>query len=206
MKLILTDIDDTLLKFADHFQEWAEAEGHQTYGRLRDTGSIQMLLRYDRARVDDLVTEFSVKHLGDLHPEEDALEVIPELRKMGYEFVAISSCVDGPVMTKMRHDNLERVFGFPFRDVHCTGLMRPKEDFLKAHEPTWWIEDNPHHAHVGSGLGHISMLLDRPYNQAAEVEAIRVRDWYAIHGIIHTANTVNAAEERARSAYGNGAG
>ena len=190
MKLILTDIDDTILKFADRFQEWVEAKGYQTFGApLRDTGAIMTLIQKDRDEVDALVTEFSMSPdvMACLHPEPDALEVLPELHRMGYEFAAISSCVDGPYVTKMRRENVENVFGFSFRDVHCTGLLKPKDGVLTQYEPTWWVEDNGHHATVGAALGHSSLLLDRPYNQSTECKMfnpLRVPDWYTIYDVI----------------------
>ncbi len=166
-KLILTDIDDTILKFADAFQDWAvRHKGYTLNQSIRDGGSIQEAIGCHRDHVDELVIEFSTnpEFFGAIPPEEDALAVIPTLHAMGYQFAAISSCVDGPAVTASRRKNLEEVFGIPWVDVHCTGLLKPKVDYLSKFAPTWWVEDNAGHALAGAALGHKSYLLDRPYN------------------------------------------
>ena len=183
MDTILTDIADTILKFGDGFQDWVEAKGLKTYGRLRDLCSIQELLDCGRDSVDDLVIEYSLSDsFRVLKPEPCALSVLPMLNTMGYDFVAISSCVDGPVVTEHRIHNLEEVFGFSFKAIHLTGLMKPKEDILKSYDRSYWVEDNAGHAIVGAGIGHKTFLLNRAYNKLVDTgpDVIRVTDWKAI--------------------------
>lgn len=189
MKLILTDIDDTVLRFGDKFQDWCEkVKGLPTYGRLRDIASIEDFLQLDRPRCTELVVEFSncPEHMPHLEPEPCALEYVPKLHALGYQFVAISSCVDGPVVTQMRRENLERAFGIPWLDVHCTGLLAPKDDVLKAYAPTFWVEDNAKNAVLGTELGHTTFLVDRKYNQHLKTVSnpFRVPDWQAVYHMI----------------------
>ena len=183
MELILTDIDDTILKFGDGFQEWAEAKGLKATKRLVDSLSIQECFNISRDTTDDLVIEYSLSDaFRVLKPEPCALTVLPILNAMGYEFVAISSCVDGPVVTEHRIHNIEEVFGFSFKAVHLTGLLKPKVDILKSYEPSYWVEDNAGHAVVGADLGHTTFLLNRTYNRNIDVgpKVRRVNDWKAV--------------------------
>lgn len=187
METILTDIDDTILKFADGFQDWVGTKGIKTYGRLSEMTSIQDFLRCSRDTVDDLVYEYSVSdHFRVLKPEPCALAVLPTLHKMGFEFVAISSCVNGPVVTEHRIHNIEEVFGFSFKAIHLTGLLKPKIEVLKSYEPSYWVEDNAKNAVDGSNLGHKTFLLNRAYNQNSEVgnSVVRVNDWNAIFDFV----------------------
>ena len=182
MKLILTDIDDTLLKFGDAFQEWAESKGYQSNGtRVRECCSIQDVFNFDRETVTKLVVEFSNDKdlMSNLIPEKDALAVIPVLYKMGYQFVAISACVE---VTEIRRKSLEDAFGIPWLDVHCTGLEQPKHEVLSSYDTSWWVEDNITHALAGAEIGHRTFLLDRPYNQTILPvgNPIRVNSWHYI--------------------------
>lgn len=184
---ILTDIDDTILRFGDGFQAWAEAKGLTAVARLRDSASIQECFNISRATTDDLVIEYSLSHsFRELEPEPCALVILPELHTMGYDFVAISSCVDGPVVTEHRIHNLEEVFGFEFKAIHLTGLLKPKVDFLKSYEASYWVEDNAGHAVVGAEMGHKTFLLDRTYNASLQHPLVtRVKDWHEIATVIH---------------------
>lgn len=168
MKVILTDIDDTVLQFAYSFEKWAvEQKGYTLKQSIRDGGTIEDALGCSRDDVDSLVIEFSTNptYFGVIPPEADALAVIPLLHNMGYKFVAISSCVDGPEVTEVRRKNLREVFGFEWHDVHCVGLLAPKNNALQQYQSAWWIEDNAKNAILGDQLGHKSFLLDRPYNR-----------------------------------------
>lgn len=195
MKVILTDIDDTILKFADAFQHWAvEQKGYTLTQSIRDGGSIQDAIGCHRDHVDELVIEFSTnpKYFSTIPPEEDALAVIPTLYKMGYQFVAISSCVDGPDVTACRRKNLEEAFGIPWLDVHCTGLLKPKVDYLSMFRPTWWVEDNAGHAVAGAAMGHKTFLLERAYNDLTNLVLPdvptpylrRVGSWHDVYAAI----------------------
>lgn len=187
MELILTDIDDTILKFGDGFQDWAEAKGLKSSARLVDSLSIQECFNISRETTDDLIIEYSLSdHFRKLQPEPCALTALPILNAMGYEFVAISSCVDGPVVTEHRIHNIEEVFGFSFRAVHLTGLLKPKVNILKSYDPSYWVEDNAGHAMVGADLGHTTFLLNRTYNRGIDAgpKVRRANDWMAVLEVV----------------------
>ncbi len=166
-KIILTDIDDTVLKFAEGFEAWAIKKKHLRLKEgmtVRGQGSIMGPFGLSREETDELVIEFSEENFYCLQPEPDALQVIPQLYAMGYQFVGISSCINTYSAVADRRDNLTRVFGIPWLDVHCVGLLQSKKAILERYEPAIWVEDNAHHALVGARLGHKTYLLDRPYN------------------------------------------
>jgi 5'(3')-deoxyribonucleotidase len=187
MKYILTDIDDTILRFADAFQDWAETKGYIGTDRLRDTCSIEKLLgSTDREIVNNFIDEFSCdpKFMANLEPEPDALVILPVLHKMGYEIVAISSCSDKPGVQESREANLKKVFGFDFAAVHCVGLQQPKSAVLKNYPSSIWVEDNFKHALDGASIGHKSYLMEREYNRDKGLRFATGRmvpNWYHIH-------------------------
>jgi hypothetical protein len=185
MKVILTDIDDTILQFSHHFENWARnKKGYNLNSRMREIGSLSDAIGCDRETIDDLILEFSEDHseFGILTPEKDALYILPILHKMGYQFVAISACIHGPEVTAIRRKNLETAFGFKWLGIHCVGLKQSKEIQLSAHDTAYWVEDNLAHALVGAQVGHKTFLLDRPYNQGElpDGNPMRVKSWHNI--------------------------
>jgi hypothetical protein len=198
-KKFLVDIDDTILRFADAFQSWAvNSKGYVLNQSIRDGGSIQDAIGCHLDHVDELIIEFSNDPVlfSTIEPEPDAKAVIPVLYKMGYQFVAISSCVDGDAVTAARRKNLEEAFGIPWLDVHCTGLLQPKKAYLERFEPTFWVEDNAGHALVGAEIGHTTFLLDRPYNNEVSLpdgNPTRVKSWHNILEAVVRKEFANAA-------------
>ncbi len=187
-KIILTDIDDTLLCFSDPFQDWLQQRGYDSDKRLREVYHINKLVDVTDEEGLRLIYEFSTENdaenMATLPPEPDALEIVPRLYREGFRFVAISACVSSPQMRQQRIRNLERVFGFPWRDVSLVGLRGSKEAHLHRYSPTYWVEDNHRHADIGAKLGHTAFLLDRLHNANAEPDVIRVDDWHQIAAIV----------------------
>lgn len=180
-KLILTDVDDTVLKFAEPFQDWVESQGIKTHGRLRDIYSVERMLGDRGHDAIPLMRQFVEAVDGQLPPEPCALEVLPELHKDGWSFVAITACGVDDWFHRQRVKNLEDVFGFHFDAVHCVELRDGKEKFLHRYRPTIWVEDNWHHAVVGSDLGHDSYVLTRGYNaEKHHPQVRRVATWHQI--------------------------
>lgn len=183
MKYILTDIDDTILKFADAFQDWAAKHGYHSKGKIRDGYSIENAFGCTVEEADELIVRFSEHDaMAYLEPEPDALEVLPILHDKGYKFVAISACVNSDITVQHRHKNLNDVFGIKWHDVHCVGLHQSKENHLRMYDTTWWVEDNVKHAHKGAEIGHHSLLLDREYNKHLQIanNPHRVNNWHEI--------------------------
>ena len=184
MKYILTDIDDTILKFADGFQAWLTKHGHQTVGKIRDGYSVANALNCSEEEADKLIRQFSEDegHMPYLEVEPDAAEILPELEKMGYKFVAISACVNSDVTVRARHLNLKNAFPVDWHAVHCVGLHQSKDDHLRMYRNTWWVEDNAKHALRGAAIGHHTFLLDRAYNSHLDIKdnPYRVKSWHDI--------------------------
>lgn len=182
-KLILTDVDDTILQFADPFQEWVHARGVPTEGRFRDLYCVMTVVGIGHEDATKLINEYSTQPgiMDNLPPENDAAEVLPELYADGWRFVAITACVNTPEVIEARRRNLEKTFGFPFEELHCLGLHAEKKDTLAQYPDAIWVEDNVSHAITGAQLGHRSFLLDRGYNRHMDHHSVeRVPCWRTI--------------------------
>lgn len=181
--LLAHDIDDTVLQFSDPMQDFLASKGLIIETRLRDHHNIPELFGLSIEDTIQLIGEFHHSPImGKLQPEPCAAIVLPELHRRGYRFVAISACVDDPIVHALRVQNLEAAFGFQWEAVHCVGLLNEKEDMLRSYAPGIWVEDVWNHALAGHRAGHYTYLLDRPYNQVDEhIEITRVKDWYQIY-------------------------
>lgn len=183
--IILTDIDDTILQFADGFQKWAIGKGYEMQGHVRDM-PIETAIPCTRAEAEELIVEFSLSEdMANLEPEVCAVAVLPMLKEKGYEFVAISSCVNTDLVMDYRIRNIQKAFGFEFKEIHLVGLGESKENFLKHYDHAVWVEDNAKHSAVGASMGHRTFLLDRTYNRNFHNDAVtRVNDWHEIMRIL----------------------
>jgi FMN phosphatase YigB (HAD superfamily) len=184
--MLCVDVDDTILEFTRPFQNWVRTKGYEFERCIRQmkTGAtIDTLLGTDRETTDELIREFTLQtdDFADLPAEPDAVKVLPELHKAGYEFVAITATFDTEENRRRRAANLKKAFGFEFAAVHLTGLGGSKRSFLEMYQPTVFVEDNFGHAVAGHEVGHTSYLLDRSYTRGLEHEGVRrVKNWYAI--------------------------
>lgn len=178
---ILTDVDDTCLRFADVFEQYAKDREWPTNGRLRDVYDLATFFGTTRSDALQFLREF-VHTAGHEQPaEECAATVIPELHARGYSFVAVTACGLDSRFRLKRARNLEREFGFRFEDVHVVDLRASKTPILDMYEPAVWVEDHFGHAVAGAELGHRTFLLDRAYNRGQEHPLVtRVPDWHAI--------------------------
>lgn len=181
VKRLITDLDNSVLDFQPHFEDWAEAKGHRIKrGVINITYELEHMF-IDEVNIPELMTEFFAcdETMSSFPALDNSVEPIRRLRQQGYEFVAITACEPRSGLAQVRHQNLKNLFGFDFEEVYVTGYDVPKSEVLKTFEPTFWVEDNLKHAHEGAELGHTVFLIDRDYNRHDD-SFIRVKDWLEI--------------------------
>lgn len=183
--IILTDIDDSVLSYADMLQSYLEDRGVEFSGRLRDVHSFGLVTDLTDEEGSAFISRFALddRHFARLPAEPCAAKVIPLLHAKGWEFVGISACGTDPRVYEMRMQNLEQAFGFPWKALHTVGYRDGKEEFLRRYPSTYWVEDNRRHALAGGALGHRAFLLDRAHNACPvrpDPRILRVRSWWDI--------------------------
>jgi hypothetical protein len=182
-RLILVDIDETVLNFTDPFEKWLVGRGWELKEKMRDVYDLTRLLNVNIDRALEVVHEFhtSEEAFTMLSPEPCAAVVLPKLYQDGYRFIAISAAVATQEVQDIRSENLKNAFGFEFDDVICTGLRGDKEHILSMHAPAIWVEDNFKHAVSGGQLGHRTFMITRGYNVGKDHPKVtRVADWHDI--------------------------
>ena len=186
-RLILVDIDETVLNFSDPFEKWLVSRGWEMKEKMRDVYDLTRLLDVKLDRVMEILHEYHTEceEFGMLEPESCAAVVLPQLHTLGYRFVAISAAVGTQEVRDIRANNLKNAFGFEFEDVICTGLRGDKEPILALHQPAIWVEDNFKHAVTGAELGHKTFMITRGYNVGREHPLVtRVDGWHDIQKAI----------------------
>lgn len=181
-RLILTDVDDTVLRFVDPFQDWVAGKGFYVSNRWRETYNIaDMIGLSSREDITALINGFVRESNGRQPPEECAAEVIPRLRKKGYRFIAITACGEDPTFRIQRAENLAEAFGFEWDDLHMVPQLGCKRKHLERYEGAVWVEDNWGHAVAGADIGHDTFIVTRPHNAAFNDPRItRVTCWRQI--------------------------
>ena len=184
-KIILTDVDESVLKFAGPFEAWLkDTKGARLAVPLIRTYCVKTALGISETETRALLKEFYATEIMDNQPPEDcAAEVLPRLYKAGYRFVAITACGTDEAFRKRRWRALEQAFGFPWEDVITVNWVEPKKPHLAKFEPTVWVEDNATHAQDGADVGHDAYLIDRAYNRV-DGSFTRVTNWFEICELI----------------------
>ncbi len=186
-KRILTDLDNTLLDFAPHFEEWAESQGHRILkGVINRTYDFNDMFLYPINVEEMLQPFFECDHtMGNFPALANTVEPVQRLHAQGFEFVGITACNPRDGLDRLRHQNLKNLFGFDFEEVFVTGYEVPKSTVLKNYPASYWVEDNLKHAIEGAELGHTVFLIDHEYNRGVEGPFIRVADWEEVEALIN---------------------
>ena len=181
---ILLDVDDCLLDWIGGFKKYVLSKKFSVRSEQPLNWNLEKWV--DSSHVDSLVSSFNTSvEFGELEAIPDSIEVIRKLFKKKFSIVAITCCGDSLETNLARQRNLFNRFGPVFTKVHCLGLKESKQPTLEKYDRSWWIEDKPANAVMGSRAGHSAILLDRPHNQGADhIGVTRCHNWSEIAKLI----------------------
>jgi beta-phosphoglucomutase-like phosphatase (HAD superfamily) len=195
-KVILTDIDGTLLNFDAAFESWMRRQGFPKHVQTSDQYALGPSYRMTEVRILALLAQFfDETHAARMEPLPCAAEIVPRLHREGWKFVAISASPNSRAVISRRRENLRAAFGFDFAAVWHLGFKANKMPMLRSFTRSVWVEDHLDHALAGWKVGHRTFLLDRPYNsdRSPNVRFVgRVPDWHAIGQALLTAQETPA--------------
>lgn len=176
MKLILTDIDEAVLKYHEALEKWVRKNPDildslsilmpDERNHLSLKQSMMTWLRTDEKRIDVLVGIFAkTEEFRDIKPGWDSETYIPKLHEEGYKFVAITAAGTDSLVKESRIHNLEKYFPRMFTAVHCISHYESKEDYLKLYQPAWWVEDRIDNGLLGRRHGHKVWIISNETNK-----------------------------------------
>jgi len=190
-KLLLTDIDETCLKWIDPFFEWVVNEVGIAHKRDPKVWDFKDALGCHTSDESDAIIRWfnNTPHFGRLEPYPHAVEVINKLHDEGWKFIGISTCSSSETTKSLREENIRRVFGDVFLEVHCIEHQIGKESILQEFPGTWWVEDNTNWAEISLKYDHKPILITQPYNEDFNHPEIpKVADWREVYDIINQSN------------------
>ena len=167
-KIILVDVDDTLLDY--------------------DTGVYDYFIKIGLELVDDhdmhlhyydkfgLCKESVVKYFnmfnessdfGKLLPYKNSDKYVLDIASLGYKFIAITACGTNTATISSRTQNLYNVYGDCFDAVYCIDIRQSKADVLAMFKDSdvIWVDDLPMHVLEGYKQGLQSFLMPTAYNK-----------------------------------------
>lgn len=180
--IIVTDIDECVLSWADAFYEWVVAhKGLNVENKWREHNRVEeWLIDYDGGK---LVEEFNQSgEFSLLKPTAKADIFLPILYSMGHEFIALTACGTSDVTQEMRIRNLDEVFPGIFSRFIAVDSGVDKEAYLKEIKGDLWVEDNFRNATYGPPNGYTTFIIDYYHNQSdTDIGAYRVNDWEDVY-------------------------
>lgn len=170
-KIILSDVDGTVLNWCDSFDAYMASNGLYPKNTTLSDFGYSLDERYDISS-DDVFKHIDAHHNSDyfsnLAPLHDSVEYIERLEKSGYKIIFISTFGDCKNSYELRYKNLINVFGNNvIKDLIQLPIGSPKKPSLLSwsNTKTIWVEDHPNHALAGVELGLKTILIDYSYNR-----------------------------------------
>jgi hypothetical protein len=187
-KLILTDVDNVLVRWGDGFDRFIRGVlGRDPVGHCDDFERIAHWLGIEQEEVYPLISTYHHDHRGLLSLEayEDAACYVPLLAEAGWRFIAVSALRNDGDAEVMRRENLRALFGDAIVDLHLTG--GDKSAVLAAYPSAVWVEDAWKYALQGHAAGHRTFLIERPYNRGVSHDGPTVvNGWNDIYSALVT--------------------
>lgn len=190
--VILTDCDGVLVDWEAKFTEWMVRQG---YGVINDKAyNVGERFGKNRYGLSKEVSRELIKYFNEsaaietLRPFRDAIKYVRKLHEEhGYVFHVITSLSTDTDAGRLRRRNLELLFGpTVFEKIVCLECGADKDEALANYKNSgsFWIEDKPENADVGSGLGLNSILLEHSHNMSYNGPAKLLKTWKDIYSYI----------------------
>lgn len=186
-KIILTDVDGTLVDWNGAFDRYLHRRGYRDDPSLVYHYELHVRYEMDEDEMWTLIQEFNESpYIASLPAAFNSCINVPLLAEQGHRFIAITSLSDSEKAARHRRENLVKLYGQVFDEIIMLPGGANKLHTLKEWEGTGlpWVEDHPGHANTGAELGLKTYLIDAPYNKhtAMHEEIIRVPCWNRIRG------------------------
>ena len=183
MKYVLTDIDGVCLNWTKQFNKFL-AYYHPDV-TLDDPTK-------DYEEVVHIMHDFNRSAwMGWCEPLRDAVDILPEFKKRGFEIHGCTAMGFDPYAIAARKTNLERYFPNIFSRLDTTSMDTgsTKEKWLEQYrgKQCIWVEDKWINAKAGADMGIQTFLMRQPYNaQYDDNKIIKVDNWQQIYYYINT--------------------
>lgn len=186
-KILLTDLDDTVLEWNSAFLPFLEDLGYVRYDRVTDSFLYEHMYDLSSQEINKLIEDFQHScFFENLSPSNNAQEILPKFKEMGYKIVGISAAANTAISLKNRWLNISVHFPNTFDEIYHTSGSENKRPYLGRFKKAVWVEDNHFCAIEGVNQGHDTYLITKPHNQKSISNKFRrVNCWRDIWGHLH---------------------
>lgn len=186
-KLILIDIDGTVLDWKNSFLQFMALEGivevDNTKYKVTEWMKEKSGKEISKEQGKFLIEYFNRSAwIAFIEPHRDSVEVMKALKEKGYEFKAITSLHTDRPAQALRRMNCEDVFGKgTISDITFLPTGADKDEALAKYEGSgaWWIEDKVENALVGKRLGLNPIIIEHEYNKNEFVDDIPLAKFWS---------------------------
>jgi len=174
---LVTDVDGVILDWWQGFAQWMKQAGYEANEEEPSNYRLGKTFGMPEETIMDLVQAFNEDapesgNLTYLNNDTQIPTILKQLRDMDFKLSIVTKFSDNPRAIEKRKENLYKLFGDVFDEVHIISLYGCKEPVLRrlrqAEDRTnafWWIEDNVDNAHIGLNLGYRTMLMHQSHNK-----------------------------------------
>lgn len=119
---------------------------------------------------------------GALYPYHDSNKVIPQIVKQDWTFIGVARGSAKVDRGTLRRANLELVFPNIFRELYSMSLENSVYPLLADYQQSIFITANETVASTAANAGHITYLLDQPWNREFNSLTVkRFNSWEEIY-------------------------
>ena len=182
------DVDGVLLNWLDGFESFLLAQApdlHKDFSALDDAENLESLLGMTSEQMHEWIDRFHHHtQFAQLKPLPGAVKAL-QILEPWCNLVCITASGTSPDSQKLRHTNLRNVFGDVFEQVWCVDRSVDKPEYLLMYDAGYWVEDQLKNALMGVNAGHMSFLMDAPYNMHThDPQVIKVNNMLEVGEII----------------------
>lgn len=168
---ILVDIDDCTLEYSSRLREYVNDKHNKHIVGLSQEWDVQKWLDLGDEEGLSLINEFADSWaFGTLDPMPGAVKVLNELARSGIKILAVSSCGNNDIRSKLRFANLYNVFGPIFEEITLVGLGESKEAHIQRIYENYnvlaFVDDRLSNLLHAKKLGIPCVLFKQPHNRA----------------------------------------
>lgn len=185
--LIIVDLEDTVLDTMSGFVKWLGKHNrlsHITGNALTSRDNLGSWLGVDDSLAANWMREFCEQtwEWGALYPYQDSRKVISQLHKDGWDFVGVARGSAKVDRGTLRRANLELTFPGIFSELYCMNAETNVYPLLKDFSQVIFITANEGVALTSANAGHITYLLDQPWNREFNNLSVkRFKSWEEIY-------------------------
>lgn len=180
--IIVTDIDECVLGWADGFYQWLAKNGNFIDNDWREYESVEKWLYKNSIDISKIFEFNDSEDFANLSVIKKADIYIPLLHEMNNTFIALTACGTHPVTIEKRIYNLEKLFPNIFSKIICVNNGHDKEMHLREINGDVWVEDNLRNACLGQDLEYQTFIIDYKHNKNDKfLDMHRVSDWEEIY-------------------------